>query len=786
MLSLEEMIQRLSLHHMSAGSPTKESLDSFSNCFFDQITQDLLPQIPTYTTEVDALARELASVSDYAEREENKMEFITVLSIIRTINQVDTLLNEPLTSDSARKVSALLLSFTSLLKYHFQLPIHHNNYGLKNFGRLLVSDKHNLITPFMKFFKQSTSAFGEINKMEIFEKTLTLNCILCCFNTELLGFLRSYLADIKNVDNFNQILGLNALHQSNNDSFPGMFELMFRFRNLILLEDSALLNDARSTNLLNILFFSSFHKPFLKHMISSFTTFSDAFFATLTFEQLFAISNKLVLNPNTLDYFTLLVTDSPEYFTALDDVAKLEGLENQKLCDVATFLLIKLSQHYLLYYNIFKEPNNELLEYLVEYNNTVYISLLGLSETNNQSELNILTLVPIFELFDQNFKLDYKKERDFLTVLNFALVNLDLNLSSEDDFMNLNSLLVDVGCSKSIHAILDILQTLLCFVINDNKFNSSYFSKIPLYFKTVLGFDSIPPVYRSDFSFDNNLDLQAENYGPTFNALKDIENYAVIKEAKSMALLEHALLMMVFIKSKVYKFLRELNKESNVLRLPDVFTEEGNQIDYSINAFKQGVSTKIASFKSSKSLNYKLLNSSISLGTIANLCLLPVAENYKILKSSNNFVDNSISRLLSEYTFDFTLNLILIYQEFGMMTLFKKIRELNYENLNLIVPSSALLAKLFQTKSDFKDIEFNDSVQYNESHSVDLVANILRKSVLASNLLRQFVELFDNGQSKPFKALNKFLKANPSTLKPSKISKGTVTLDVNYYINVLY
>lgn len=780
MTNLEELIQRLSLHQ----EPGKIGLviDS-SDAFFDQVAQDIIPGIPTYTAEVDKLARTLINISDDNEREENQIEFITVLSIIRTINQIDALLNESLTSDSARKLNSLLLSFTSLLKYHFQLPVQHNNYGLKNFGRLLACDKYNMIALFVKYMKECYAIFGEVNKVESLEKTLCLVSILCCFNSDLLEYMRSYYTDVNNVQELSRILKFASLPPITKSSIPSLFSIMLRFRSMILLEDSALVNDNKSSNLLNILFYSSFQKSFLNHMIISFNKCQDVLQENTDCEKMFEIASDICINPTTLDYLTLLLTSNTSSFYTLDEIAKQEDEGKQKSADIATFLLLKVSKTYLLYYNIFKAPSNELLEYILEYNNTAYASILGLNNTNKLCEISISSLVPIFEFYDQNFKLDYTKERDFLVIFNLALLNLDLNLESEEDFMNLNSLLVDVGCSKSVHALLDIIETILCIVINKMKFNTNYLSKIPPSFADVLGLDAIPPVYRSDLSFINNIDLQIDNFGVTFKLLRDLDNYSIIKESKSLELLEHALLLTISAKSKVYKFLKDLNNTYNVLRAPDLFNDENKQPEYTLNSFKQGVSTKIASFKSSKSLSYKLLNSSISLCSISNLCLLTLSENYKTLKDSEGVMDNSLSRYLSEFTFDFSVSLILIYQEFGLLTLFKNIRDLNYGNLNLITPTSSLIAKLFQSKSDTKDSVPAQSIEFS---NLDLVTDILRKSVLASNLLRQFVEIFDNGQSKPFKSLNKFLKVNPSTLKPFKISKGTVTLDINYYTNVLY
>ena len=309
------------------------------------------------------------------------------------------------------------------------------------------------------------------------------------------------------------------------------------------------------------------------------------------------------------------------------------------------------------------------------------------------------------------------------------------------------------------------------------------FNQIPKGLVGSLGIEYIPPVYRSDMSFENNIDLQSSNYGSLYHTYQEFENYPKVISDDSISLLEQSLFLLVSIKSRSLRFLKKLNAESNVLRLPDLFSSEVKD-EFTLNQFKQGISTRVGSFKSNKALSYKLLNKSVTLELTANISLLILGENYKLPKLSFQKVDNSISRLLNEFTFDFMLTFLINYQEFGLLNFFKCIRDLCHENLRMIMPSAILLSKLFQVKQDNKLDSSSKTPDF--SSSIELIAEILYNSVIASNLLRQFVELFDDGQSKPFKSLNKFLKAHPSTLKPSKIVKGTTILDIDYYKQVLY
>lgn len=810
MSELDEIIVKLSV--LDSNSSENQNNEALVN----SVRHYLSENIANYNPIIDERIRSYLSAFNDTIREENKLELITVFSIIKTIKHVESLLSSSLNIDIMRKVNALLTSFFGLFKYHFQLPVNHNNYAFKNFGILLTSSSTNVLNPFISFMKLSNSSLNDINKSETLEKTFTLLLVFHCFNPEMFHFLSNFFKNkstsndiiqnfnlksssnrpsITSTNSSNSLNSSNSSHASISSSLmPNLFKLFQRFKMSVLLEESTLVVDTKSNNLLNIMFYSLFHKQFLLDFISNISDFNDFFYNWKVSDNLLEISNRLFLNPNILDYLTIFIVNDLNNLKILDNLVKSD-LSTIKEKDVSILLLLKSCQNYLLNYNLFISPNRELLSYLDEYNNSNYTAILGISEENNISQLNISTLLPIFELINQNVKLNYLEERDFLTILKLSLVNLDLNLDSLDDFMNLNSLLLDVGCSLSIHALIDTIQTLLCIIINDIKFNHPVFNKIPKHYHSLLGFDYIPPVYRSNMSFENNIDLQAEFFGPIFQYLKDMENNSTIVQIASINYLEDCLTLILSIKTKIFRYLRSLNNETNVLRLPDLFSEESNNPnnkneDYPLHVFRQGISTKIGSFKSSKSLNYKLLNSSINLGIISNLSLLVLAENYKSLKSSsNNLIDNSLSRILNEFTIDFSLTFLIIYQEFGLLSFFKNIRELNNESLKMVLPSALLLSKLFQVKNtDSKNVDSPTTpttVSASSNSNFELISEILYKSVISSNLLRQYVELFDDGQSKPFKSLNKFLKSHPSTLKPSKITKGTITLDLNDYKAVL-
>lgn len=795
-ITLDELITKIStfdieIYSNDADIINIEESNKDKDSFFLKIGQYLFENVDNYDQVMEERVKRLLSTQNSSLREENKLELITIFSIIKTIKHVDTLLSMSLNMDSIRKINSLLTSFFALFKYHFQLPMDHNNYAFKNFGILLASSKTNVLNPIIKFMGFSTSStFVELNKSETLEKTFALLLTFHCFNKDLFKFLINFLSN-PSINN-SIIQNFNLKVNKPTTTIPSLFTLFERFKITDLLEESTLIVDSKSNNLLNILFYSLFHKQFIIDFIQNISDFKTYFQnINILSDNLLNISNKLFLNPNIIDYLSIFIMNDISNLKMLDDFVKLEK-HSIKERDISGFLLLKCFQNIITNYNLFDCSNNELLSYIVEYNNSNYTSISGLSDEISFPELNISTLIPLFEIINQNIKLNYLKERDFLTIFKLSLITLDLNLNSINDFMNLNSLLIDIGCSLSIHSLIDTIQTLLCIIINKIKFNHSIFIKIPIEYEKKLGFEFIPPIHRSDMSFENNLDLQRENFGTIFESLNDFENHPTLIESISKSLLEDSLTILLSVKFKIFKFLRLLNNETNVLRLPDLFNNENKTEEYPLHIFKQSISTKIASFKSNKALNYKLLNSSINLEIVSNLSLLILSENYKSLKCSNNSIDNSLSRLLNEFTIDFSLTFLLVYQEFGLLSFFKKLRDLNNVNLRMILPSTLLLSKLFQVKNTENTNNNNSNNHNNNSPTTnscnsnfELISEILYKSVISSNLLRQYVELFDDGQSKPFKSLNKFLKIHPSTLKPSKISKGSVTLDLNDYKYVL-
>ncbi|KAG0674344.1 hypothetical protein C6P40_001054 [Pichia californica] len=792
MISLDEIILKLSMLDMNVDVDGEDNeLFESENSFFNSIKHYLSVTLESYDPVVNERIKQMLFIKDENTREEYKLELITIFSIIKSIEYIEALLTSTVNIDSARKANTLLTSFFGLFKYHFQLPVYHNNYAFKNFGVLLTSPKINIIAPFIKFMSCSNSAtFNELNKSENLEKTFSLLLVFHCFNQDLFKFLIEFLSNKSNVQDIIFHFNLKVNNNKTTISIPSICTIFQRFKILALLEESTLTIDSKSTNLMNIIFYSLFNKQFLVEILMNITEFASYFnnLESLS-ENLSSISNKLFLSPTSIDFLTIFIVNDIKNFKMLDNFIKLESSSNKEK-DMSGFLLLKASQNHSMNYNLFVAPDSELLSYLIEYNNANSSSILGISDDINVSELNITTLIPLFEIINQNLKLNYLNERNLLTVFKLSLINLDLNLDSIEDFMNLNSLLIDIGCSLGIHALIDTIQTLLCIIINKIKFNHPIFNQLPSDYEKCLSFDKIPPVHRSDMSFENSIDLQAENFGTIYQSLQEMENHSSVIETNSKILLEDSLILILSVKTKIFRFLKTLNNETNVLRLPDLFSEENKPDEYPLHVFRQGISTKIGSFKSSRSLNYKLLNSSITLGLIANLSLLVISENYKSLKTNTGIVDNSLSRLLNEFSIDFSLTFLIIYQEFGLLSFFKRIRDLNNENLKMILPSASLLSKLFQVKNAEVSHTNNSSPSPNTTSTpinsnFQLLSEILYKSVISSNLLRQYVELFDDGQSKPFKSLNKFLKIHPSTLKPSKISKGSTTLNLNDYKAVL-
>ncbi|GMM28019.1 hypothetical protein DAMA08_007350 [Martiniozyma asiatica (nom. inval.)] len=809
--------------------------------------------------------------------EGNKLELITVIMITNVSCELRRLISEPLIQDNYKKCFLLLNSLTGLFKYHFQLSIDNNNYAFKNFGYILATLETNIIEPFLKLLNLNPP-FERV-RTDKFEKIFTLILILHCFSKPLYGGLLLVFQHTDSLQEIEKIFKLNIQIDSENElkgenfenfSVPSINELYQRFRFMSNLEKSTMETDPNFENLLGTLFFSSFQRLIIGNFIKGFRFFKNA---QVHLVDLRKVSLKSFEHTLYLDFLVLSIYHNT-YLLEWIKATSTNTMVDQNTRDSSMFLLIKISELLFLQSDILKTEDENIEKEILGNLNVFYYEIAGIENYKVQFNLANMTLMPLLELRDQNLKLNYLEELNFLKYLKLSLLNIFLNLENEDSFLKLNSLFVDTGCSISIGSFFDIIQSILVIIICNLKFKNKNFHEIPKEYIKQLNLDFIPPVNRSDMSFTDNFKTEKENFGEFYQMLIDTDKCKIYQNENCLKLLENCMVYVTAIKCKIYHQLYILNNQSNILRVPNAFEKlqfqfetETEEIDgdSSINfqpkdqLFKYRTPlTKIAMFKAGESIIYKLLNYSINLFSMSNLCVLIIADNYKIMKNKQKNNDFSLSRFFGEFTVDFFTVYTLIYQEFGILNLFKMVRSLNETNLKFIAPTSLMISKLLSHSKDattckrtgsksennnnhrnnnkeniidnsnsnynsnFNDIadcnhnlteSFNNNsssstiqnrsltpLSFNSSTTISFnsydtneqptiatltISEIISKSIMSSNLIRQFVELFDDGSSKSFKSLHKFLKMHPSTLKPSKIPKGNIKLNIDNFLDYL-
>lgn len=714
------------------------------------------------------------------ESEDNKIELITVMMIMKISNELTSIGKSTITIDSYKTAHTLMTSVLGLFKYHFQLPVNHKNFAFRNFGHLIATEETNIFSPFLQILDLDPP-FEHV-RIDKFEKIFILLTILHLFSKSLCPALLSFLA----TDSVNEKLARVFKFDNqkiNKTEFPLVTDIYKRFKFTLQLEESTFINDFKFDSLLNTIFFTSFHKIGMQKYLESFLSYKS-----IQDNMLDESLIQLALDSIQFSYHPMVITltcyHHPKYIEVLQGVIN-DKSKNQTVKDASMFLLLNVVDTLYSNSDIFSIDDDPIIKSAIwEFCSSNTHKILGVNNSKKfKYSLQKETLLPLFELRDQNVKLKYDNEIVFLNNLKTSLMNINLNIDSSDGFLILNNLLIDTGCSISVGSFFDSIQIIIISIIQNLKFkNNQHFCSLPPTYINSLGLNFIPPVNREDSSFESMYDihLKNNNFGSFFKLLIETQHSKGNQLKQAIYILEQCLIYIVTIKFKIFQYLLKLNNDTNVLRVLSPFEEEKLE-EYQIYKFKNPI-TKIGMFRSGKSLDYKLLTPAVELNIISSLSLLILSENYKILKNYQNIQDSSLSRFFNEFVVSSISQFILIYQEFGILIMFKMIRTLNELNLNLILPTATVISKIFPIRK----IEPTEIIDNEEVGTLDSSINeILSQSIISSNLVRQFVELFDDGQSKPFKALNKFLKNYPSTLKPSKIPKGTVKLNVQEFLNLI-
>lgn len=709
-------------------------------------------------------------------KDDEKFELISVVMILKLNNQLLKLNPSSLNQD----VHAIMSSVFGLFKYHFQLPSHHPNYAFGKFGHLLAG-RNNVLFTFLSILDLDSSFdHAKVKCRMIF----TMLLIFHAFSKSLVNGLRTFMNQRDTIAKLSNTFKLDVNQQQSVGKLkcPSVLDIFRRFKCSVPLEVSTFKNDYKYDTLLNTIFRTSHYNLIIHNFINAF-----GHYQTLEIDKFEFLEDKVAaLSLNSLKHesnqfaITMRLYHNPQTIEVLDKLCEFH--KSLIVKDAATFLLINSLDQIYTNCDLY-QIDDEFLSLSSKYWNANfkhYHQLLGICESRNfKMSIQLETLLPLFEFRDQNFKLHYPNENILLNNLNISLLNVNTNLNTLDEFVALNNLFIDSGCSLSIGSFFDCLSVLLIKLIHDYKMKrESCFIFLPEEYIKVLSLDGIPPVYRDDISFQSIYANNVNGYvlGEFFHLMLKTQTSDIANINRAILHMEQALIHTVSIKFKIFQYLINLNNDTNVMRVVDPFSESSLD-EYQIYKFKNTI-TKIGMFRTGKYITYKLLTPAVKLSMISNLASLILSNNYKTFKSYQSVHDSSFTEFLDEYLVSSLAQFVLIYQEFGIIIMFKMIKKLNESNINSIIPTANVLSKLLPMKS-FSNTGFDSTFEKSP------LAEVLSQSTICSNLVRQYVELFDDGQSKPFKVLNKYLKSYPSTLKPSKIPKGVVQWNIDDFLRKL-
>ncbi|VEU19615.1 DEKNAAC100242, partial [Brettanomyces naardenensis] len=361
--------------------------------------------------------------------------------------------------------------------------------------------------------------------------------------------------------------------------------------------------------------------------------------------------------------------------------------------------------------------------------------------------------LPIFELLNHNFKLDLRHEKNLLFYLSLSLSTLANHVNDRQGLSEIYLLLGDLGCRFSFDTLLDYIQFILSATLNSlhcKNLKTSIF--LPESLKNCFGFELFPPVRRENFSYESPI---SDRKGAMLGVFQET---SVFQEQHFDYLLKQCILSNASLRMKTYRLLNHINQGTGIVTTCMQNTTEDGQI----YKYARDQVYELANFKNGSSINYRIAFSAIEVSVKADISMLILSENLKV-------DDGRFSTTLSQFIMDTLLSLITIYREFGLLSIFKTVLDICKEDLRLATGAAIVFSGILpQEKEGVSDSERKEQV-----------ATIIQQNTIVCNLIRLFVEQLDDGTTLAFKRMTNFMKNHPSSLKPKKRQKGTVTLDIN-------
>ncbi|KAG7899564.1 hypothetical protein KL907_004916 [Ogataea polymorpha] len=734
--------------------------------------QSLVQESPT-KIDIENLAKRLTD-ADPETKDKLQLEFITVLTIIKLTKELNSVLTSQMSELSFQKAASISLAAMGLFKYHFQLEQTHPNFGFRNFGSLLSLEQYNLVKPILKTLVLAPNYNHAEQNM--IKQHFTLFIAMHLMNKHMFDTLLSSFTEKDTYTMFTHIFaGESQTHLTASGGLHALFE---NFNRCETLAQSSLCEDKDSRTLFGILFPHNYQRVATQSVDALLKIHHICAKSDMSFGKLNEVLKLYLENNANSEMVSLYSLHRPALLKTLHKIVNLQSRSTTNLQKMGYYLLANISEFIVTNVPLVNIDDHDLLVILLNINNSNYKESLGITNDSYTYEVTETTMKMLFEIVDQNFKLDYPKELNLLNYLKVSLKNIDYNLNTFESFLKISALLNDMGSRLSIYALLETVQFVLSSSLNKELFGLiGQSAKVPELLKHPFGFEYIPPLGKSNFIFENNLNMGDDSLKKVraqtkaaFNSLHSGPYHRV----KGTRVLQDCVLLCAIVKSKVYNFLREFNDELGLMKFS---TEQRSAVkDDTMNKFKQKTFTQLALFRSQHGLDYKILNKSVDLNLAATLSSLKVCGNFSRfpeLVDSSSLYDRSFCNMLYHYQLDSLLSYLLVYKEFGLLSLFKMMKTVLLNDLTLIPIASKMLSNLV----GFENSTSKPKIQY--------ITSIIHQSDVLCNLVRQFVELFDDARSSSFRQLLDFMKIHPSPIKPSKIPKGTVELDLRQFLPYL-
>ena len=708
---------------------------------------DKLPFSPNFAKEDAIKLLKTPSSQTSAEIQENRLEFLTVWNILSSANELHEITSLPESQEMFVKEKTLCFSFSKLFRYHFQLPFDHPNFGFKRFGSLLADSQVSLVLTVMRVCVSSMEyhdrSFWKLRRL------LTLTIALYSGNVNL---TQTLIADFHVPDNIRSLRSVVNFPSDGNSSIlsdhrgplsilNGMQELSSFFdggTNGDSILELTISSDTSSAILASLLFLLELEKK--EKLLKESDKATIAWLAT-----------SCITDNEHEEVFLVYMVQHPDVFRLFSGVdfgsSEIGKLTDYFMKAVSLKLVENFTPSYL--------ENLGFTDIIQGRLSAITLSLYGLSAPKSGIPEDVF--VPIFELVNQNMSLKFIQEHNLLVYLYLSINTLDRYITDNSTMTDCLLQLDRQGCSLSLNALLDDVQYILSYALNEELATKmTGLVPIPNDFREFFGLDCIPPVRRENTLFDAPFQSEESILVGSFT------EESLVRHGQLVCVLKDCIERNARLRRKVYRLLSSINRNSGLLVRTKGHAEE--ESEQSLYKYHLNSGYKLAGFEDRELMNYKLAYFGIGTSIKADVAMLVVVYN---LKGFDLTFSSALSRSIS----DTLLSIGSIYMEFGILTMYKIMIEACERSVRLANEAAMVLAEILPNPK--RNVEEN-------ARKKDF-AEMIHSNTIASNLIRLFVEEFDDGKTIAFKKMINFLKNHPSSLKPKKRERGTVKLDAARY-----